>query len=185
MTEEEAKKAVKEDIEAIAKASDDQEDKLTAMLVGFSDLLVNQTVHGHRGEASEKELAICAMAGLIKTLIDYDKLKDDLIALNKFIIDEPDNTIMASNDKIEKEKGIFKENDSYGNSLDWEIEKLDEITECHLVSGDFDYLIKARLGALEDYHDLLCTLHSYLPGVVMQRSYVVMEELKETHYLRA
>ena len=65
------------------------------------------------------------------------------------------------------------------------LEKLDEITECHLVSGDFDYLIKARLGALEDYHDLLCTLHSYLPGVVMQRSYVVMEELKETHYLRA
>lgn len=59
-------------------------------------------------------------------LIDYDKLKDDLIALNKFIIDEPDNTIMASNDKIEKEKGIFKENDSSGNSLDWEIEKLDE-----------------------------------------------------------
>lgn len=33
MTEEEAKKAVKEDIEAIAKASDDQEDKLKAMLV--------------------------------------------------------------------------------------------------------------------------------------------------------
>jgi Lrp/AsnC family leucine-responsive transcriptional regulator len=65
------------------------------------------------------------------------------------------------------------------------LEKLDEITECHLVTGDFDYLIKARLGALEDYHDLLCTLHSYLPGVVMQRSYVVMEELKETHYLRA
>lgn len=65
------------------------------------------------------------------------------------------------------------------------LEKLDEITECHLVTGDFDYLIKARLGALEDYHDLLCTLHTYLPGVVMQRSYVVMEELKETHYLRA
>ncbi len=65
------------------------------------------------------------------------------------------------------------------------LEKLDEITECHLVTGDFDYLLKARLGALEDYHDLLCTLHTYLPGVVMQRSYVVMEELKETQYLRA
>lgn len=74
MTEQEAKKAVKEDIEAIAKASDDQEDKLTAMLVGFSDLLVNKTIDEHKDEASEKELAICAMAGLIKTLIDYDKL---------------------------------------------------------------------------------------------------------------
>lgn len=79
MTEQEAEKAVKEDIEAIAKASDDQEDKLTAMLVGFSDLLVNQTIHGHRGEASEKELAICAMAGLIKTLIDYDKLDEGTV----------------------------------------------------------------------------------------------------------
>lgn len=79
MTEQEAKKAVKEDIEAIAKASDDQEDKLTAMLVGFSELLVNQTIHGHRGEASEKELAICTMAGLIKTLIDYDKLDEGTV----------------------------------------------------------------------------------------------------------
>lgn len=79
MTEQEAEKDVKEDIEAIAKASDDQEDKLTAMLVGFSDLLVNQTIHGHRGEASEKELAICAMAALIKTLIDYDKLDEGTV----------------------------------------------------------------------------------------------------------
>lgn len=65
------------------------------------------------------------------------------------------------------------------------IDKLDEVIECHLVSGDFDYLIKARLGALEDYHDLLCTLNTYLPTAVLQRSYVVMEELKETQYLRA
>ena len=79
MTEQEAEKAVKEDIEAIAKASDDPEDKLTSMLVGFSDLLVNQTIRGHRGETSEKELAICAMAGLIKTLIDYDKLDEGTI----------------------------------------------------------------------------------------------------------
>lgn len=63
--------------------------------------------------------------------------------------------------------------------------ELTDIMECHLVAGDFDYLLKARLGALEDYHDLLCTLHRYLPGVTLQRSYVVMEELKETQYLRA
>lgn len=76
MTEQEAEKAVKEDIEAIAKASDDQEDKLTAMIVGFSDLLVNQTIHGHR---SEKELEIWAIAGLIKTMIDYDKLDEGTV----------------------------------------------------------------------------------------------------------
>lgn len=76
MTEQEAEKAVKEDIEAIAKASDDQEDKLTAMLVGFSDLLVNQTIDAHRGEASDKKLAIYAMAGLIKTLIDKEELNE-------------------------------------------------------------------------------------------------------------
>lgn len=65
------------------------------------------------------------------------------------------------------------------------LDKLDEVIECHLVTGDFDYLLKARLSALEDYHDLLCTLHTYLPTVSLQRSYVVMEELKETQYLRA
>jgi len=58
-----------------------------------------------------------------------------------------------------------------------------EVMECHLVSGGFDYLIKARLRAMSDYRDLLGSLLKKLPVTAESRSYVVMEEVKESLYL--
>lgn len=55
-----------------------------------------------------------------------------------------------------------------------------EVLDCHLVSGDFDYLIKARIREMADYRKLLGNILLKLPGAVESRSYVVMEELKET-----
>jgi Lrp/AsnC family leucine-responsive transcriptional regulator len=39
-------------------------------------------------------------------------------------------------------------------------DEIADIMECHLVSGDFDYLLKARLGAMSEYNELLCRLHA-------------------------
>ena len=55
-----------------------------------------------------------------------------------------------------------------------------EVMECHLVSGGFDYLIKARLRAMSDYRNLLGDLLKKLPVTAESRSYIVMEEVKET-----
>lgn len=61
-----------------------------------------------------------------------------------------------------------------------EAKKLNGILECHLVSGNFDYLIKARVKDMHDYRKLLGEKILALPGVSDSRSYVVMEEVKET-----
>lgn len=61
-----------------------------------------------------------------------------------------------------------------------EASKLSEILECHLVSGNFDYLIKARVRDMQQYRELLGERILSLPGVNGSRSYVVMEEVKET-----
>lgn len=61
--------------------------------------------------------------------------------------------------------------------------KLPEILECHLVSGNFDYLIKARVRDMQQYRELLGEKILSLPGVNGSRSYVVMEEVKETSKL--
>lgn len=63
------------------------------------------------------------------------------------------------------------------------IKELDEIQECHLVSGDFDYLLKTRVADMAAYRDLLGTTLLRLPGVNDTRTYVVMEEVKQTSYL--
>lgn len=58
-----------------------------------------------------------------------------------------------------------------------------EVMECHLVSGDFDYLLKARISEMGEYRRLLGNILLKLPAAVESRSYVVMEELKETLFV--
>ena len=53
-----------------------------------------------------------------------------------------------------------------------------EVMECHLVSGDFDYLVKARLPEMNKYRQLLGEILKRLPASAESRSYVVMEEIK-------
>ena len=65
-------------------------------------------------------------------------------------------------------------------SFKQEVLQLPNVLECHLVSGDFDYLIKARIPAMSDYRSLLGDRLLGLPGAHESRSYVVMEEIKES-----
>ena len=57
---------------------------------------------------------------------------------------------------------------------------LPEIQECYLVSGDFDYLIKARVADIDAYRKFYGDTLLSLPGVQSCTSYVVMEQVKET-----
>jgi len=61
-----------------------------------------------------------------------------------------------------------------------EVRKLPNVLECHLVSGDFDYLIKARIPEMNAYRRLLGDMLLALPGARESRSYIVMEEIKES-----
>jgi len=53
------------------------------------------------------------------------------------------------------------------------------VIECHLISGSFDYLVKARLSAMREYRDLLGQILRQIPVPAQSNSYVVMEEVKE------
>jgi Lrp/AsnC family leucine-responsive transcriptional regulator len=60
------------------------------------------------------------------------------------------------------------------------VRKLPQILECHLVSGDFEYLLKARLKDMNAYRELLGEIVRLLPGVRNSKTLIVMEEVKET-----
>src|SRR5690554_2038059 len=55
----------------------------------------------------------------------------------------------------------------------------DEILECHLVSGDCDFLLKARVADMAAYRKLLGETLLNMPGVNESRTYVVMEAVKQ------
>ncbi len=60
-----------------------------------------------------------------------------------------------------------------------------QVLECHLVSGDFDYMVKARIKEISQYRNLLGDILLRLPGVTQTKSCVVMEEVKETQFIPA
>jgi len=54
----------------------------------------------------------------------------------------------------------------------------DEIMECHMVAGGFDYLLKTRMADMAAYREFAGTVLWQLPGVRETRTYAVMEEVK-------
>lgn len=73
----------------------------------------------------------------------------------------------------EKSEQIFKK-------VRDELAHIPEVLECHLVSGSFDYLVKARLAGMADYRQLLGSMLKRIPVAAQSNSYVVMEEIKES-----
>lgn len=63
------------------------------------------------------------------------------------------------------------------------VKSLEAIQECHLVSGNFDFLLKTRVADMSDYRTLLGDTLLRLPQVSESRTFVVMEEVKQTTFL--
>jgi Lrp/AsnC family leucine-responsive transcriptional regulator len=57
----------------------------------------------------------------------------------------------------------------------------DEVMECHMVAGGFDYLLKVRVRDMESYRRFLGDRIASIRGVQQTHTYYVMEEVKSTH----
>jgi Lrp/AsnC family transcriptional regulator, leucine-responsive regulatory protein len=60
------------------------------------------------------------------------------------------------------------------------VQAREEVMECHLVAGGFDYLIKARVRDMRAYREFVASALWNLPGVRETHTYPVMEEVKHT-----
>ncbi|GAA3985494.1 Lrp/AsnC ligand binding domain-containing protein [Comamonas faecalis] len=76
----------------------------------------------------------------------------------------------------EKSEQIFKK-------VRDELQNMPEVLECHLISGSFDYLVKARLAGMSEYRALLGTILQRMPVPAQSNSYVAIEEVKESFTL--
>jgi len=64
------------------------------------------------------------------------------------------------------------------------VQACDEILECHLIAGGFDYLLKLRVPDGTDWREQVSLVVASLPGVRDTRSYSVMEQVKHGHTIR-
>jgi Lrp/AsnC family transcriptional regulator, leucine-responsive regulatory protein len=106
-------------------------------------------------------------SGLIRryvALLDPQRLGDTLVAYVEVVLDR------TTPDVFER----FKE----------AMLALEEVSECHMVAGGFDYLLKVRVRDMEEYRRVLGAQIAAVRGVQQTHTYFVMEEVKSTHALR-
>ena len=60
------------------------------------------------------------------------------------------------------------------------IAAIDEITECHRMAGDVDYMLKLRVADIADYDRIYQRMIAKVPGLADVTSTFSMEELKAT-----
>jgi Lrp/AsnC family leucine-responsive transcriptional regulator len=59
----------------------------------------------------------------------------------------------------------------------------DEVLECHMVGGGFDYLVKIRVKNMTAFRKFLEEKMGRVPGMKQTHTYFVMDEVKATHQL--
>ena len=63
------------------------------------------------------------------------------------------------------------------------VQTIDEIEECHMVAGGFDYLIKVRCRDMDDYRRVLGEKIASINDISQTHTYVVMEQIKTSSSL--
>jgi len=63
------------------------------------------------------------------------------------------------------------------------VRRAPEIESCHMIAGDFDYLLKVRTRDIHEYRRVMGDQISGLPCVKQTHTYVVMEVVKEARSL--
>lgn len=61
--------------------------------------------------------------------------------------------------------------------------RIPEIESCHMIAGDFDYLLKVRTRDINEYRTVMGERISELPCVKQTHTYVVMEVVKDERSL--
>ncbi|WP_090062551.1 Lrp/AsnC family transcriptional regulator [Celeribacter neptunius] len=59
------------------------------------------------------------------------------------------------------------------------VKAVPEVSECHMIAGNFDYLLKVRTASMEDYREVMGRKISSLPHVQATSTFVVMEAVVE------
>ena len=75
-------------------------------------------------------------------------------------------------------------NEDVFNGFKSAVNRIDEIVECHMVGGGFDYLLKIRTETMADYRTLMGERFSEIPGISATKSYFVMEEIKNDRFYK-
>ncbi|MEX2473932.1 Lrp/AsnC ligand binding domain-containing protein [Marinobacter sp.] len=59
------------------------------------------------------------------------------------------------------------------------VKRISAVEQCHMIAGNFDYLLKVRTGDMAEYRQVLGEQISALPHVLQTSTFVVMENVRD------
>lgn len=68
------------------------------------------------------------------------------------------------------------------NAFNEAVQEIQEIEQCHMIAGSFDYLLKIRTSDIVTYRRILGETISNLPNVANTSTYVAMQSVKDNSY---
>jgi Lrp/AsnC family leucine-responsive transcriptional regulator len=79
---------------------------------------------------------------------------------------------------------VFVEHPRYEKAFIDAVSELDEVLECHHITGEFSLLLKVRVADMTDFRRLLIEQLNTLRGVRQTRTVMVLATSKEQHKIR-
>jgi Lrp/AsnC family leucine-responsive transcriptional regulator len=79
---------------------------------------------------------------------------------------------------------VFVEHPRYEKAFIDAVSELDEVLECHHITGEFSLLLKVRVADMTDFRRLLIERLNALRGVRQTRTVMVLATSKEQHKIR-
>ncbi len=93
------------------------------------------------------------------SILNAEKLGYNLLAFIEITLDRTN-------------KNVFDDFSAY-------VQQLEQIQECHMIAGGFDYLVKARFRSMKDYRHFLGNILGNYPAILSTKTYLAMEHVKE------
>ena len=93
---------------------------------------------------------------------------------------------IVNKDKIEKSFLVFchiklmQHSKEYLNTFEYEILKLEEVSECFHVSGDYDYILKIYVKDMDAYRSFVVTKLTAIKHIGSTHSTFAIEQVKNT-----
>ncbi len=96
-------------------------------------------------------------------------------------------TAILNDNKIGKELtafvNVYVSNPSFEEAFVVDVTKLDDVLECHHVTGDYSYLLKVKTRNTATLENIISKKIRSIPGVARTLTNVVLSSLKEETYL--
>jgi Lrp/AsnC family leucine-responsive transcriptional regulator len=136
------------------------------------NLLQNDSKQTTKKLSLQLNLSVTAVYERIKKLENQNVIEKYVAIINK--------------NKIEKSFLVFchikliQHSKDYVTTFEREILKLDEVSECFHVSGDYDYILKIYVKDMDEYRDFMVTKLTAIKYIGSTHSTFTIEQVKST-----